>query len=52
MAESRPMGRSATSAEPPEYVAAWAARFQITGYWMGWRWINGKAVAKAPPVER
>jgi hypothetical protein len=48
------MGHSGASEKPPAYVADFnkAVHPNFTGYWMGWRWVNGKAVGKAPPVER
>jgi hypothetical protein len=47
--------RSTKKAEkPPDYVLAFnkAVYPNFTGYWMGWRWVNGKPVGRAPAVER
>jgi hypothetical protein len=40
--------------KPPNYVLAFnkAVYPNFTGYWMGWRWVNGKPVGRAPAVGR
>lgn len=38
--------------KPPAWIAKDLNPSNYTGYWMGWHWINGVAVGKAPPVSR